>query len=381
MNMNNFNNVNYQAQQHTGQAPAGNSPQAGQNKPQREERAYSALWFQKTTDGTPSTLKVRVLHNDVSEFLETSTHWVKFTKKNGGQGNIRVECLKQGTFGDVRDSIFCPLDALEKYGEPAKRQWFWVQDMEDGGLKYVEMPYTIRRELESLQFAYLQGKPLHSAVFQLIKSGKGMNTTYQVVPDPNHQIEPFDLQGFLNGLGLQTLPALVGDRDFPPIWRLSPEQTQDVAQGIMPWQKPQNTYDPTGGNQQGVNNNVQGNMAQGGAQYNPGVAAQAPQTAFSGNMQGGHQQPPVGQPDTNVGGQQAPNQGNVTAPQAAPQNVAEQGAPNLGTVQSDPLPESFGTQEEMTPYQEHTPNVPYNQEGKQEEVDEVDDIEDIPSFF
>lgn len=342
-------NVNNQQAQTTNTQPQGNN--------QQEDRKYGALWFQKQPDGTFPILKVRVLHKDVGEFYQTSTHWVQFNKKNGGRGSIRVECNKKGTFGDVRDDIYCPLDAQEKYGAPNTRQWFWVQDMEDGGLKYVEMPYAIRSHLETLQMNYLQGKPLYNQVFQLVRTGQGLNTSYSVMPDPNHPMGEFDLQAFLGSLGLQQLPALLGDKDFPPIWSLTEDQMNDVAQGVMPWQKEQTAYDPRGGQ--------------------PAQAQQAPAQA------GGYPQQAVQQPTTQstYQPQQAP-QAPVQQPvqqQPVYQQPVQQSAPVLEPVQA------AAPQPGLTPHTEHVPHVPYTAEGQQLDTEEEEFNElvtdDLPNEF
>lgn len=303
----------------------------------REERKYGALWFQKQGPGQYKTMRVRVLHKDVGEFLQTSTHWVQFDTKSGKKGNIRVECAKGGTYGDVRDDIYCPLDAKETYGAPKTRQWFWVQDIEDGGLKYVEMPYSIRASLETLQLNFLRGRPLHDQVFQIIRSGERVNTNYTVLPDPEFPVADFNVQGFLQTLGLDSLPSLTGDKDFPPIWSLSMEQLQGVANGVMPWQQEKKAYDPRGGQT-------------------------APQTA-----QPAHTYPPVGNP------------AEITDPGIAPVGTAPTfsqaptGAPNPG-YSPTAVPQGQGNiQDIATP---HVAGVPYTVEHGQL-TDEIDEFEEV----
>lgn len=324
------------------------------NNTQHEERNYSSLWFPKNETGAPQVMEVRVLHNDVSEFLQTTTHWVGFQKKGGGRGTIRVECAKQGTFGATRDQIYCPLDKLDKYPATTK-QWFWVMDLTDGGLKYVEMPYSIRASLETLQVASFRGQPLMNFEVQIIKTGKGINTAYQVIPKSTEGV-PFDLKGYLHSLGLEVLPPLVGTENFPPIWSLDEEGLENAAKGIMPWQKggvvesgtpEQNTaaYNPYGN---------PAPMAQPAQQAQPAYTPQAAQPA-----QQSYAQPA----------------------QPAQPTYVQQGAPNLQTVQSDPLPASFGEQP-INAFQEHIPNVPYGSNGVQEvEEEELEDTPKTTVFF
>lgn len=360
--------------------PVQNTQAPAQQGQQRAPRPYFSLYFPKNTTGQDQTMTFRVLHNNVGEFYQTTTHLVFFEKQGGGKGTIRVECAKGGTYGTVREGIHCPLDATERYQQKTK-QWFWVQDMEDGKLKYLEATYGVRQQLETMQQTMLRGEPLSNAVFTLVK-GKDQSgrVAYQVVPDLQYPVEPFDLYGFLASIGLESLPALVGEKDFPPIWKLTSEQLNDVAQGIMPWQKQQTAYNPaTGGTAQPAYQPVQQTTA---PAYQP---VQQPGTTNVHQPQNTHLYQPQNTHQINQPIEQPVQQ--VQPPvQQFTQPVQQETAPVLQPVQSG---ETFQIPQEP-PLNAYTPNVegvPYTAEGGQQlensEGDFVqqEDTTNTPSFF
>ena len=212
------------------------------------------------------------------------------------------------------------------------------------------MPYSVRQQLEILQTSALRGAPLMNAKLQFIKSGKGLNTQYQVIPEME-PLTDFDLGGYLQTLGLQALPPLVGTENFPPIWSLDEEKLNNVAKGIMPCQ--------------GTGKSGPGTPAQNVEAYNP-YGNPAPLTPAEPQAQA-----------TNV----KQGEGHYAPTQAPAQATVPAQAPVLDAVPSDDLPQSFVPGPQINATAPAQPNVPYGSDGKQEPVKQTDDLEGKKVFF
>lgn len=198
-----------------------------------EKKYLNRLYFKpKQVNGKPvagknEVLTVRFLYDSPLQIPQGRVHLYSYAK--GKYTNVL--CLKNELTKNNLDKVHCPLCENERYGTPSKRLWALVEDIADGDIKLIDLPWSILSQLEAV--VETKAVALHDLVFQLTKSGTGKETTYAAIFDEKSR---FNVRDFLISKGYDNYPAIVGKAgDRAPIMALTEQQMEDFLKGNYPW--------------------------------------------------------------------------------------------------------------------------------------------------
>lgn len=212
---------------------------------QTTDRKYlTRLYFKpKQSNGKPivgknEVLTVRFLYDSPLQIPQGRVHLYSYAK--GKYTNVL--CLKNELTKNNLDKVHCPLCEVERYGTPSKRLWALVEDIEDGEIKLIDLPWSVLSQLEAV--VETKAVPLHDLIFQLTKSGTGKETTYAAIFDEKSK---FNVRDFLISKGYDKDPAIVGKAgDRAPIMALTEKQMEEFINGNYPWSNNSSTSNGDG---------------------------------------------------------------------------------------------------------------------------------------